>query len=153
MVFYFTENNLGEHSQHCSYLESIYFSLVSLLEIGYGDYAVDVPGGKAFFFMWSLMAVPAVTVLVKTVVDVVSSPCILQKKDFIEIKLTQVDWRRTKEDVKKATCADTASLLHANFHYYYCGRVRETALPVNMKLGIEISKSRCKCSDVFAFVH
>lgn len=105
MVFYFTENYLGEHSQHWPYFESIYFSLVSLLGIGYGDYAVESPAGRAFFFLWSLMAVPAVTVLVKTVVDVASSPYILQKKDFIETKLKQVGWRRTKEDVEKATCA------------------------------------------------
>lgn len=53
----------------------------------------------------------------------------------------------------RSVALDTASLLDANYHYYYYGRVRDTALPMNMKLRIENSKSRCKCSDVFAFVH
>lgn len=47
-----------------TYFESLYFCYVSLLTIGYGDFAPQSNAGRAFFVVWSLLAVPTMTILV-----------------------------------------------------------------------------------------
>jgi potassium channel subfamily K len=46
-----------------SYWETIYFCWVALLSIGYGDFAPKTGSGRCFFIIWSLLAVPSMTVL------------------------------------------------------------------------------------------
>jgi potassium channel subfamily K len=46
-----------------TYWESIYFCWVSLLSIGYGDFSPKTGAGRCFFFIWSLVAVPTMTIL------------------------------------------------------------------------------------------
>ena len=58
-VFYQTE-----HSQGWTYFQSIFFSYVALLTIGYGDFHPRGNSGKAFFVFWSLLAVPTMTILI-----------------------------------------------------------------------------------------
>ncbi|KAF8815146.1 voltage-gated potassium channel [Phlegmacium glaucopus] len=65
-----------EHKQQrWTYLESLYFTYTTLLTIGYGDFFPASPAGRPFFVAWSLVAVPAMTVLIgnlgNTVVRVV----------------------------------------------------------------------------------
>jgi len=45
------------------YWESVYFCWVSLLSIGYGDFSPKTGAGRCFFFIWSLIAVPTMTIL------------------------------------------------------------------------------------------
>jgi potassium channel subfamily K len=51
-------------SQGLSYFEALYFCYVSLLTIGYGDRSPKSNAGKPFFILWSLIAVPTMTILV-----------------------------------------------------------------------------------------
>jgi potassium channel subfamily K len=57
--------------QDLSYFESLYFCYVSLLTIGYGDFAPKSNAGKPFFIVWSLVAVPTMTILVSDMGDTV----------------------------------------------------------------------------------
>jgi potassium channel subfamily K, other eukaryote len=54
----------AERAQDWSYFQAIYFALNALLVIGYGDLLLQSEGGKAFFVVWSLIAVPIVTALI-----------------------------------------------------------------------------------------
>jgi len=54
----------AEKNQDWSYFVSMYFSYVSLLTIGYGDFAPQSNSGRAFFVFWSLLAIPTLTVLI-----------------------------------------------------------------------------------------
>jgi potassium channel subfamily K len=53
-----------ERAQSWSYFESVYFSFVSLLTIGYGDFYPQSSSGKAFYVFWSLLAIPTLTILI-----------------------------------------------------------------------------------------
>ncbi|KAJ7187138.1 hypothetical protein C8R46DRAFT_1158075 [Mycena filopes] len=65
MVFFF-----AEAPQNWTYFEALYFSYTSLLTIGYGDLYPRSNAGKPFFVVWSLMAIPTVTVLISNVGDI-----------------------------------------------------------------------------------
>ncbi|KAJ6470417.1 hypothetical protein C8R45DRAFT_1218281 [Mycena sanguinolenta] len=65
MVFWFSEA-----PQSWTYFESVYFSYTSLFTIGYGDFFPKSNAGKQFFVLWSLMAVPTVTILISNVGDI-----------------------------------------------------------------------------------
>ncbi|KAJ3513587.1 hypothetical protein NLJ89_g2864 [Agrocybe chaxingu] len=61
-----------EHkTQGWTYPESIYFTYTTLLTIGYGDFYPNSPSGKPFFVVWSLISVPAMTVLISNMGDTV----------------------------------------------------------------------------------
>ena len=68
-VFYATER----HSQGLSYFQALYFCYVSLLTIGYGDLAPKSNAGRPFFVVWSLLAVPTMTILVSDLGETVIS--------------------------------------------------------------------------------
>ncbi|KAH8884795.1 voltage-gated potassium channel [Thozetella sp. PMI_491] len=72
LVFMITESRL----QEMSYFDALYFCFAALLTIGYGDYSAKSNIGKPFFIVWSLIAVPIVTVLIqimsRTVVSAVN---------------------------------------------------------------------------------
>ncbi|KAK7039344.1 hypothetical protein R3P38DRAFT_3261716 [Favolaschia claudopus] len=65
LVFWFSEA-----PQNWTYFGSLYFSYSSLLTIGYGDFLPQSNSGKPFFVVWSLMAVPTVTILISNFGDV-----------------------------------------------------------------------------------
>ncbi|KAJ7102833.1 hypothetical protein C8R44DRAFT_746804 [Mycena epipterygia] len=65
MVFWF-----AEVPQSWTYFELLYFSYTSFLTIGYGDFFPTSNAGKPFFVVWSLMAVPTVTILISNVGDI-----------------------------------------------------------------------------------
>ena len=56
-----------------TYFQGLYFCYVSLLTIGYGDQAPISNPGRPFFVLWSLIAVPTMTILISdlgnTVID------------------------------------------------------------------------------------
>lgn len=66
-VFFVTESSV----QGLTYFEALYFCYVSLLTIGYGDLAPKSNAGRPFFVVWSLLAVPTMTILVSTLGDTV----------------------------------------------------------------------------------
>lgn len=54
-----------EHAgQGMTYFQALYFCYVSLLTVGYGDMAPKSNPGRPFFVVWSLIAVPTMTILV-----------------------------------------------------------------------------------------
>jgi potassium channel subfamily K len=60
VVFWQCEKNI----QGMTYFQALYFCYVSLLTIGYGDLAPQSNPGRPFFVLWSLIAVPTMTILV-----------------------------------------------------------------------------------------
>lgn len=66
LVFYKSERNQG-----WTYFGSLYFAYTSLLTIGYGDLRPMSNSGKSFFVFWSLLAVPTLTILVRSMGDTV----------------------------------------------------------------------------------
>lgn len=52
-----------------TYLDAMYFSYTSLLTIGYGDISPSSMWGKPFFVLWSLLAVPTLTILISSMGD------------------------------------------------------------------------------------
>ena len=58
-------------SQGLTYFQALYFCYVSLLTIGYGDLSPTSNAGKPFFIVWSLVAVPTMTILISDMGDTV----------------------------------------------------------------------------------
>ncbi|KAF2010338.1 voltage-gated potassium channel, partial [Aaosphaeria arxii CBS 175.79] len=65
VVFWRTEHD----AQGMSYFQALYFCYISLLTIGYGDLAPKTNAGRCFFVVWSLIAVPTMTILVSNLGD------------------------------------------------------------------------------------
>ena len=61
----------AEYEQGWTYFGGLYFAYVSLLTIGYGDFRPFSNSGKAFFVFWSLLIVPALTILISNMGDTV----------------------------------------------------------------------------------
>jgi potassium channel subfamily K len=60
-----------ERDQNWSYFTALYFSYTSLLTIGYGDLQPESNGGKPFFVLWTLLAVPTLTIFISHMGDTV----------------------------------------------------------------------------------
>jgi potassium channel subfamily K, other eukaryote len=60
IVFWQVEQSV----QDMTYFQALYFCYISLLTIGYGDFAPQSNPGRAFFVVWSLVAVPTMTLLI-----------------------------------------------------------------------------------------
>jgi potassium channel subfamily K len=61
----------AEKDQGWTYFESVYFAYVCLLTIGYGDFYPTSNSGKPFFVVWSLLAIPSLTILISNMSDTV----------------------------------------------------------------------------------
>ncbi|KAL8646246.1 MAG: hypothetical protein Q9210_006242 [Variospora velana] len=61
----------AEHQQEWSYFGALYFAYTSLLTIGYGDFTNFSNSGKPAFVFWSLLAVPALTIVISNMGDTV----------------------------------------------------------------------------------
>ena len=90
LIFYHAERE----TQAMTYFQAVYFCYVSLLTIGYGDFAPQSNAGRPFFVVWSLIAVPTMTLLISdmsgTVIDafkrgsfLVADFTVLLKRDAI----------------------------------------------------------------------
>ena len=86
--------------EHDTYFQSLYFCYVSLLTIGYGDLAPKTNPGKPFFVLWSLCAIPTMTILISNMGDTIIASykrgsfkvadwTLLPKKGFIKAFLEQ----------------------------------------------------------------
>ncbi|KAJ3575501.1 hypothetical protein NP233_g1050 [Leucocoprinus birnbaumii] len=69
LIFWAMEVN----NDHWSYPTALYFAYTSITTIGYGDYYPTTASTRPFFVIWSLVAIPTVTVLIanmgETVLD------------------------------------------------------------------------------------
>lgn len=59
----------SEAHRDWSYFRALYFAYTTLLTIGYGDLYPMSSLGKSFFVFWSLLAVPAITILISNISD------------------------------------------------------------------------------------
>lgn len=57
--------------EEMSYFDSLYFCFCSLITIGYGDFTPQSNAGRPFFVMWSLIAIPTMTMLISQMSDTV----------------------------------------------------------------------------------
>ncbi|KAK3080766.1 hypothetical protein LTS18_013379, partial [Coniosporium uncinatum] len=71
--------------QGMTYFQALYFCYVSLLTIGYGDLSPKSNAGRAFFLVWSLVAVPTMTILISDMGDTIIS-------SFKRGTFTLADW-------------------------------------------------------------
>lgn len=60
-----------ERPQGWTYFTALYFSYTTLLTIGYGDVQPESNSGKPFFVLWTLLAVPTLTILISHLGDTV----------------------------------------------------------------------------------
>lgn len=67
LVFWRVEQS----QQHWSYSNALYFCYISLTTIGYGDFTPTSNSGKPFFIVWSLVAVPTMTILISNMGDTI----------------------------------------------------------------------------------
>jgi len=66
LVFSYTETDF-------SYFDAVYFSYTTLLTIGYGDIQPVSNSGKSFFVLWTILAVPTLTILISHMGDTIIS--------------------------------------------------------------------------------
>jgi potassium channel subfamily K, other eukaryote len=78
---------ISERPQGWSYFEAVYFAFVALLAIGYGDFTLQSNSAKAFFVLWSLVAVPTLTMLITTTVEALGSPYLVMQRDCLIRKI------------------------------------------------------------------
>jgi len=78
-----------EAAQDWSYFNSLYFTFIALLAIGYGDDTLHSASGRAFFVLWSLIVVPTLTMLISTGSQAVGTPYLLETKGWIRKKVTK----------------------------------------------------------------
>ena len=65
LIFWRTENSVYSfQTSPWSYFDAIYFMFISLLTIGYGDFAVRSNVGRPLFVFWGLLAIPTMTILI-----------------------------------------------------------------------------------------
>ncbi|KAJ5101892.1 hypothetical protein NUU61_004114 [Penicillium alfredii] len=57
--------------EEISYFEGLYFCFCSLITIGYGDFTPQSNAGRPFFVLWSLIAIPTMTMLISQMSDTV----------------------------------------------------------------------------------
>ncbi|KAI0144333.1 hypothetical protein GGR57DRAFT_482826 [Xylariaceae sp. FL1272] len=86
LIFMYAE----KETQGLNYFDSFYFCFVTLLTVGYGDISPKSNAGKAFFIVWSLIAVPSITVLIQALSDTVvafinrATNILLPEKGFLQ---------------------------------------------------------------------
>ncbi|KAK6353913.1 Potassium channel [Orbilia blumenaviensis] len=61
----------AQEEQNWNYFQSLYFCFTTILTIGYGDFHPTSNSAKPFFVIWSLLAVPMMTILVSNLGDTI----------------------------------------------------------------------------------
>jgi potassium channel subfamily K len=56
-----------------TYFDSIYFTTFCFVTTGYGDFAPQSNGGRPFFIVWAIAAVPMMTIFISSVAEAVSA--------------------------------------------------------------------------------
>ncbi|KAK9244792.1 hypothetical protein V1506DRAFT_460470 [Lipomyces tetrasporus] len=75
------------------YFHGIYFCSLALLTIGYGDFAPTRPGTRAFFVLWSLAAIPLMTILISSMCDTIIASFV-----YVTNKLGDLTLRNVSSD-------------------------------------------------------
>ncbi|KAK9427272.1 hypothetical protein V1505DRAFT_53719 [Lipomyces doorenjongii] len=68
LIFWFFSSLVFSKIEGWPYFIGFYFCTTTLLTIGYGEFVPSLPGSKAFFVLWSLIAVPLMTMVISSMV-------------------------------------------------------------------------------------
>ncbi|KAK9351746.1 hypothetical protein V1523DRAFT_452553 [Lipomyces doorenjongii] len=68
LIFWFFSALVFSKIEGWPYFIGFYFCTTTLLTIGYGEFVPSLPGSKAFFVLWSLIAVPLMTMVISSMV-------------------------------------------------------------------------------------
>jgi len=109
VVFY-----LAEKEQNWSYFEAIYFTFISILAIGYGDFGLHSLFGKAFFVLWSLIVVPSLTMLISTGTEAVGMPYLTGAKAWWRKRVLKKEPLEIKKHLSGRSNPRNEELLAAN---------------------------------------
>lgn len=123
MVFSFTE-------PAWSYFDAIYFSGLSFVANGFGDYTPTSPGSRAFFCIWAIAALPMMTSLISGLNDKVFQRVISWFDEFTNLCLSGLNrmgirdsrlitlrrrrWDRAKSGKKNLNVAEEAEKVARN---------------------------------------
>lgn len=77
-IFWFIGAVVFKYSESWLYLDSIYFCLLCLITIGYGDFTPKSPFGRVFFIAWAIAAVPLMTILISNIGDTLFGSSLLE---------------------------------------------------------------------------
>ncbi|KAI9885735.1 MAG: hypothetical protein M1823_002456 [Watsoniomyces obsoletus] len=78
-------HRVEQREQGLTYFQGLYFCYVSLASIGYGDLSPKSNAGKPLFVLWSLIAVPTMTILISDMAETVIA-------SFNRATFTLADW-------------------------------------------------------------
>lgn len=78
-------HRVEQREQGLTYFQGLYFCYVSLATIGYGDLSPKSNAGKPLFVLWSLIAVPTMTILISDMAETVIA-------SFNRATFTLADW-------------------------------------------------------------
>ncbi|KAK9371779.1 uncharacterized protein V1513DRAFT_386198 [Lipomyces chichibuensis] len=86
-----------------SYFIGFYFCATTLLTIGYGQFVPSLPGSKAFFVLWSLIAVPLMTMLIISMGDTVIAAIVNFVQKLGDVMLKNISSNLTTEPSQQMT--------------------------------------------------
>ncbi|KAK9372452.1 uncharacterized protein V1513DRAFT_384791 [Lipomyces chichibuensis] len=86
-----------------SYFIGFYFCTTSLLTIGYGQFVPSLPGSKAFFVLWSLIAVPLMTMLIISMGNTVIAAIVKFVQKLGDVMLKNISSNLTTEPSQQMT--------------------------------------------------
>jgi potassium channel subfamily K, other eukaryote len=123
VVFWKTESA----GQGWTYFDGLYFCYVSLLTIGYGDFTPTSNAGRSFFVVWSLIAVPTMTLLISDMGSTVIES--FKRGTFIAADFTVMLKKNVISDFLNAHPRIKIWLIRRRQEHAYRQRVRD-GLPV-----------------------
>ncbi|CAD6449435.1 e81b35ae-da43-46ea-9648-487375b6f3e0 [Sclerotinia trifoliorum] len=116
-----------KREQNLTYFEALYFCYVSLLTIGYGDFAPKSNAGKPFFVVWSLIAIPTMTILISDMSSTVIAA--INRGTF-----TLADWTI----MPKAGVWHDFLMNHPKLHEWLSRRTKEREAKQRIRHGFEV---------------
>ncbi|EDN93927.1 hypothetical protein SS1G_09794 [Sclerotinia sclerotiorum 1980 UF-70] len=116
-----------KREQNLTYFEALYFCYVSLLTIGYGDFAPKSNAGKPFFVVWSLIAIPTMTILISDMSSTVIAA--INRGTF-----TLADWTI----MPKAGVWHDFLMNHPKLHEWLSRKTKEREAKQRIRHGFEV---------------
>ncbi|KAK9483618.1 hypothetical protein V1527DRAFT_413026 [Lipomyces starkeyi] len=103
LVFWFLSALVFSKIEGWSYFIAFYFCTTSLLTIGYGQFVPSLPGSKAFFVLWSLVAIPLMTMLIISMGDTVIAAIMNSVQKLGDVVLQNISSNLTTESSQQMT--------------------------------------------------
>jgi len=88
MIFWVLESNSGK--KPWTYGDALYFCIITLTTIGYGDYSPETRGGRLFFIFYSLLGLSIVALFIGNVGDFLVKRFVSKEKEEKEKELNNI---------------------------------------------------------------